>query len=1002
MNYSRRLWGYGTAALSLCVSMAGTAVAQDTGDSSETAERRELEEIVITGSRLRRDSFNVSTPLVQVDAETIVDAGLGSLADILVDDVPSLYESTSKRNSQSSVSQTGLSTVNLRRLGSNRTLTLIDGRRVVPSSFGGTAVSLSTVPASIIETVEIITGGSSATYGSDAIAGVVNIITEKDKVGFGVETRGGVTSEGGGEEYSIDMDYGTRFAGDRGYFFIGATYQDEQGIDHLDRSRAQLEAVYGYDDDRMCNTFQTASGDDECARDITPADWRDRSDGTPGGVFSEGDGDFWYNENGLQTGWEEERDGYFSRQFDVIEIPSETTAIAAKLDYRFTEITSGYVQVQYSRDTSFNFKSPEDDSESSDVVVFDPVTGEPGEVRPGHIELDNPFVPDVIRNDPAVIAEGELNWDRRFFEVGNITTDNTRQTIRTWAGLRGSFLKDEWDWDVSVGYGDFDQDQLRSNELNVVRVAQALDAELAPDGVTIQCADPAARAEGCVPLNLFGIGSITPEMADWIRANPTINSNQDQVTVIGYISGDLFELPAGPVATVFGLEYRRDTLDLRVGGGHETGGITFNVVPAFSGDIDVAEAFAEAALPITERLSAEIGVRVADYSPPGIDTVFSHSTGLIWEPVNGYNLRANFARAQRAPTITELVSPPRGDFDSYDDICDGATATSTDAGHDNCRLDPLVAAAIAADGVFDDDNNSYSPNGGNPNLFEETANTFTIGVSVAPGFLPGFRLAVDYYDITVEDAIDSVGNTDILEQCYDSSITFGEPNEFCDFITRDDDGQISEILQTDFNLNETSTSGYDVALEYGFGLGRYGDLEIAANYTRISEHETIFRGNDGLETVDFNNQLDFGIFEDVARASLTWRTENWRVRWRTTWQGPILDSQDRVDDYRQALADNAARCASMDPDCVLNPEAPSFLFYPSTFRHNLSVAYDTNLRRGANLRLSAGVRNIFDDDPFVPRSGDNAENGIGNYDSNFNGGVGRFYYVGAELRLGGD
>ncbi len=974
------------------------AWAQDTNESAEDPGVERLEEIVVTGSRLRRDSFNVSTPLVQVTNDIIVDAGIGSLADILVDEVPSLYESTSNTNSQSSVSQTGLSTVNLRRLGSNRTLTLIDGRRVVASSFGGTAVSLSTIPSSIIDTVEIVTGGSSATYGSDAIAGVVNIITEKDKVGFGIETRGGATSETGGEEYTLDLDFGTRFADDKGYFFVGATYEEEGGIDHFDRERARLEAVYRYDDDEMCNAFQTATGD-QCARDITPADWRDRSDGTRGGVFEERRGNFWFNENGLQTDFEEERDGFFSRQFDVIKIPTESTAVAAKVDYQFTDSTNGYVQVQYSRNTSLNVKSPEDDSEASDVIFFDPVTGEPEEVRPGHIDANNPFVPAAIANDPDVIDRGEIDWDRRFFEVGNVTTDNTRETIRTWVGLQGEFGND-WQWDVSLGFGDFQQDQLRLNELNVIRVAQALDAEIAADGVTIQCADAAARAEGCVPLNLFGVGSITPAMADWIRANPTIDSNQQQITAIGYISGDLFDMPAGPVATVFGLEYRRDSLDLSVGGGHETGGITFNVVPAFSGDIDVVEAFAEAAFPITKNFSAEVGLRVADYSPAGVNTVVSYSTGLLWEPVEGYNLRANFGRAQRAPTITELISPPRGDFDSYDDICDGATATSTDAGHDNCRLDPLVAAEIAANGEFEDENNGYSPNGGNPNLFEETANTFTLGFSIAPEFLDGFRLAVDYYDITVEDAIDSVENVEILNECYNSSVTFGDPNPFCDAITRDDEGQIREILQQEFNLNETSTNGFDVTLEYDIEIGRLGELELRANYTHIDEYKTIFEGNDGLEETSFNNQLDFGIFEDVARASLAWRTDNWRLRWSTSWQGPILDSQARVDDYQEALADNALLCSSGDPDCVANPEEPAFLFYGSALRHNFSASYDTKVFNDADLRVSAGVRNIFDKDPFIPRSGDNDENGIANYDSKYNGGRGRFYYLGAELRFG--
>ena len=841
---------------------------------------------------------------------------------------------------------------------------------MVPNAYSSDSVSLSTIPSSIIARVEVITGGSSAIYGSDAVAGVVNIITEKDKTGLGIETRGGVTSEGGGEEYSIALDYGTEFADGRGYFFVGGSYDEQEGIDHYDRARAQLETNFEYDSSLMCNAFQIETGDHVCGRDISPSEWRDRSDGTAGGVFEEGRGNWWYNENGLQTGWQEERDGYFSREFDVIKIPTETTTIAAKLDYEFSDSLDSYFQVQYSRETSFNFKSPEDDNESSDVIIFDPVTGAPGEIRPGHIPIDNPFVPALIANDPVAQARGELDWDRRFFEVGNITTDNTRTTIRTWAGLRGAF-DNGWDWDVSVGYGDFKQEQLRSNELNIVRVQQALDAEFAPDGVTIQCADPAARAEGCVPLNLFGIGSITPGMADWIRANPTIDNGRKQTTVIGYVSGDLFDMPAGTVSAVFGAEYRKEELDLRVGGGHETGGITFNVVPAFSGEIDVSELFAEIAIPLADRLSVEAGMRVADYSPPGVNTVFSYSTGLMWEPVDGYNFRANFARAQRAPTIAELESPPRGDFDSYDDICDGVTATSTDPGHDNCRLDPLVAAVVASDGVFDDENNGYSPNGGNPDLFEETADTYTLGISIAPSSLEGFRLAVDYYDITVDDAIDSVENTEILAQCYNSSIMFGDPNPFCDAISRDADGQINQVLQQEFNLNETATSGFDVAIEYYYDMGRYGGLEFTANYTHINEYKTTFEGNDGLETVDFNNQLDFGIFEDVARASLTWRTDNWRVRWSTKWQGPIVDHNDRVEDYKQDFADNDTACAAGDPSCITNPEVPAFLFYPSTFRHSLSVAYDTELRSGANLRLSGGVRNLFNDDPFVPRTGDN-------------------------------
>ena len=972
----------------------------DAQDSANTDEAEDaVEEVIVTGSRLHRNSFNVSTPLISISNDVITDAGLSGLGEILIDEVPSLYESTSNTNSQSQIGNTGVTSMNLRRLGSNRTLVLIDGRRVVQNAYGGRFVSLNTIPTGMVERVEVITGGSSATYGSDAVAGVVNIITEKDKVGFGFDTRYGVTTEGGGEEFTINADFGTTFADGRGYLFVAATYDEQRGIDNSDRDRAQIEADFDYNTTLLCNEFQTETGD-QCIRDIaSTADYRDRSDGTAGGVFSEGPGKWWYNEDGLQTGWSEERDGLFSRQWDVVKIPNEQIALALNASYELSETTKAYFHGQYSKNDSFNFKSPEDDSEASDVATIDPVTGAPGEIRPGHIAVDNPFLLESeIANDPDFPANWNGDWDRRFFEVGNITTDNTRTTWRTWAGLRGSLFADEWDWDVSVGYGHFEQLQIRSNELDVAKVIPALDAEYAADGVTIQCADPVARAAGCVPLNLFGIDSITPAMADWIRVNPIINPTLELFNVVGYIGGDLFNMPAGPVASVFGVEFRRDTMDLRVSDGPRFGGITFNLVPPIKGDMDVAEVFGEASFPLAESITADVSMRVADYSIKNIDTVFSYSTGLIWEPVKGYILRANFARAQRAPDLTELLSPRRGDFDSYGDICDGVTATSTETGHDNCRLDPKVAAIIAADGVLVDDNNGYSPSAGNIDLFEETADTFTIGFSIAPSFLEGFQLAVDYYDITIDDAIIEVENGEILKQCYATSVSFGEPNPFCDDVTRDSEGQIIEILQRQFNLNEQSTNGFDVALDYVFDVGR-SNFQISANYTHINEHQTRFDGVDGEVITDFNNQLDFGVFEDVATGSLTWRLDDWRVRWRIAYKGPIIDHQDRVDDYLERFAANDILCAAADPACVTNPEVPDFLFYPSFTRHDLSVSYDMELRGGTSLNFYGGVRNLFEEQPFVPRTGDSFERGIGNFDSKFDGGIGRFVFAGVNVRF---
>jgi len=980
------------------------AAGSNAQDSTSTdAAQAPLAEIVVTGSRIPRDSFNLSTPLISVGSEEITDAGLSSLAEILIDEMPSLYESSSNTNSQSQIGNTGVTSANLRQLGSNRTLVLMDGRRIVTNAYGSKTVSLNTIPTGMVNRVEVVTGGSSATYGSDAVAGVINIITEQNKEGFGFDTRFGVTDEGGGEEITFDADYGRSFSDGRGYLFFAASYSDEAGIDHADRKRAQLEADFDYNTSLLCNEMQTATGD-QCMRDITPADWRDRSDGTLGGVFSESSsgGNWWYDQNNvLQTGWSEERDGLFSRQWDVIKVPSDQTAAALKIDYDLTEGTKAYFQLQYSRNKSFNFKSMEDQGENQLVATIDRVPGAPGQISPGHISSTNPFIPDQIRNDPNFDSLWNGDWDRRYGEVGNITTDNERTTWRTWAGLQGSVFDNAWDWDVSVGYGNFEQYQVRANEIDVVKEGQALDAELAPDGVTIQCADPVARAAGCVPLNLFGVGSITPEMADWIRVNPIINPTVELLNVLGFMTGELFEMPGGTVGAVFGFEWRRDSMNLRVSDGPRYGGVTFNLVPPIQGDFDVAELFTEMSFPLADRLTADVSLRVADYSMKNIGTVFSHTAGLIWEPVDGYIIRTNFARAQRAPDITELLSPRRGDYDDFDDICDGVSATSTAQGHVNCRLEPAIAAQIVADPtfVFEDDNNGYGPAIGNEDLFEETADTFTVGFSIAPSFLEGFRLAVDYYDITIEDAIIEMENVEILKQCYASSVTFGQSNVFCDDITRDDSGQIVEILNRQLNLNQQSTSGYDVALDYVFETESIGDFQLTTHYTHISDHESRFDGVDGIETVDFNNQLDFGVFKDVATASLAWRHNDWRLRWRTTWKGPIIDHQDRVDDYVELFAENDALCAASDPDCISNPEVPAFLFYPSYLRHDLSGSYDLTLDNGVSVNIYAGIRNMFDKDPFVPRTGDNFEAGIGNYDSKFGGGIGRFLYLGAEVRF---
>lgn len=370
----------------------------------------------------------------------------------------------------------------------------------------------------------------------------------------------------------------------------------------------------------------------------------------------------------------------------------------------------------------------------------------------------------------------------------------------------------------------------------------------------------------------------------------------------------------------------------------------------------------------------------------------SYKLGLTWQPVEGYMVRANYARAQRAPTITELMSPPRGDFDSFDDICDGVSATSTSAGHDKCRLEPSIAALIAEDPdfVFEDNNNAYSPNTGNSELKEETADTYTFGITMAPSFAKGLFVAVDYYDISVTDAIDEISNADIINECYNSSQDWGSNNRFCNDITRDEEGNIIKILQREFNLNELTARGVDISAQYDHSLGELGVLGFKADYTHVIEHSTTYQGNDGLETEQY---AGYGSPKDKLSASLTWATDTWRVRWSSYYLGQFKSSQTREENYLEYITANDQRCAEQLDSCIANPEALMFQDYGSYVKHNLSFSYTIEQQNGSEINLFAGINNVFDDKgAFTP-------GGRGNFNSLYGGGAGRFFYLGAKYQF---
>lgn len=976
-----------------------------------------LADIVVTGSRIRRDTIDTATPVVTFSAEELDDAGAQDLNETLAE-LPFVTQSNSATSDGGNAQSEGLSTIDLRAIGDNRTLVLIDGRRTVSNSAQANRVSLSSIPDDFVDRIEIITGGASSVYGSDAIAGVVNIITETGQTGFKIKATGGITDEWDDERTELTASWGTRFNGDRGYFLVSGTYEERWGIAATDRAFALIEADFDYNAKLGINEFNGINpdggpGGDFPADSFPPNLMRDRSTTFfPGGIFDantsgddpvgyfNADNEFVFLGRDVSASDVADRFGETDRIFNNILNPRERYLSAAKLDYQLSDRTELFAQVQFAREETLSVRRPQSFNDSTDFSFFNADTG--------RLEIDN-GVGNIDRDDPLVqlyappelkVADGSeglasFNWDRRFDEVGRTETENERTTVRSWLGARGDAWGDYWQWEASVGYGDFTQKQVRRNELNLLALERGLNTEFVDPGNSdeIQCRSAAARAEGCVPVNLFGVGSISPEAVDYIRADLRLDASIRQESFQAIVDGPLFDLPAGPVSAAFGTEYRKDTLRLRNDDLSRFGGTTEITVPDTDGSISVYEGFAEVNIPLlanrpfAEHLNVDLSARLANYDIDTVGNVFTYRAGVSWKPIEDIHFRFQYARAERAPDLTELFSPARGDTDSgIIDPCDGVDADTSGSLGVNCRADPGIAAVIAENDVFETDLGSLlSTNEGNIDLESETSDSYTAGVVLTPRSIPGLALSVDYYDITIDNVIELFDNNLLLDNCYQSDQSVDQ-NFFCDRIARDlDNGDIALIRQFETNSDRLSTRGLDLAAQYRFNLeslGVPGRFDIRANATHVLDREVTRLG----VTTDTRDSLaDAAAFKWRALGSLAWRHGDFRLRYKVEYFSSILDSRARWEQYQEVLEE------------VPNAERPLFLRFPAVWEHSIGGSYEFDLGK-SELRISAGINNIFDRiSPFAPDGA--VETGRRtNFNRNYDV-RGRRYYLGAEIRF---
>jgi iron complex outermembrane receptor protein len=961
----------GVSLFVLAAAIATPSLAQDI-DATSTSADEESEAIVVTGSRIARPEIQSLAPIAVVGEEDILRDGNQNISDVL-NELPQVATGSTRTNSNFLTSGTGISTIDLRSLGANRTLTLINGRRAISGFAGDSSVDLNNIPTDLIERVEIVTGGNSAVYGSDAVAGVVNFILKDSFEGFSVRAQSSITDEGDNPRYFLSATAGTTFgADDRGNIILNFSWDKDEGLRSSDRAISAQDCAF-----LVCGPAAYSSYSNQGRFELLSANGVAR-DILPGGesVFTFDRA----NNNSLVYGFPV-GSGYNRNADRLIATPLERYVVTGLANYRVTDNITAFVEATFARTES---------DASLEPLALDATDIYFRETDPFGIPITNPFIPaDVAAAIAAANSDGDATNDvdsigfrRRQNDVFNRSNRSRRETWRAVAGLRGD-IASRYNWEVSYVYGRLN-DFNASEDIDNNRYRNALDAiRVGPGnvvGTDIVCRSEAARAEGCIPINIFGADTVDPRAAAYVQAvvPKSEDITNEQHVVTGSISGPLFSMWAGDVTAAIGGEYRRestvDDLDILT----NTGGNSGNQIPDLAGSFDVWEVFGELNvpllrdLPFARRLELTGQVRYSDYSTIG--SVFSWNAGATWEPFSGLRFRGVYAVANRAPNIGELYTQPSETFASVTDPCDGVTATNDPGGLGAaCRAIPQIAAAIAADGVFEytlaDIQGINGFVGGNQNLQEETAKTLTLGAVVTPDQVPGLELTVDYFDIKIDDAIATLGRQNSIQQCLETGLAV-----YCDNIIRDaNTGLIETVNGQLINVAARRVRGIDAGLRFARRLQWLGDdrLSLSIRYTYLMDNKT--QSDPAEEVEDDAGTFGRAFSRHSARGTLSYSVDNVTIGWATQFLsgGPFLRdfvnadpevvALNNVDDYwlhdfniQVAAADNLTFYLNVDNVFDTKPQ-----YLPGT-----PFGTPTGLETSADFdvfgrRFTAGVRVRF-------------------------------------------
>lgn len=943
--------------------LSGTAYAQDEEFAAD-------EEIVVTGTRIQRPDYQSANPVTSVTGDQIQYSGITNVTDFLTD-VPALTGSSTTANTsgdQGFIGSTGLNLLNLRNLGTQRTLVLQNGRRHVPALPASGDVDVNTIPTDLIARVDVLTGGASAIYGADGVSGVVNFIMRDDFEGLRVRGQGTWTEEGGGDQAFVSVTAGSNFANDRGNIAVSIEGSHEDPLRSFEREHTRIGA-------RIVRNPEDFIGgvDDPAIPDRVPfSDLRWFESGTGGAVDVNADfgADF---DGSTDAPWDS---GLFPGgiQSGTYQLGGSGTPVAGYGRDLIGETDRVALNVfgHYDINNRVRFFT-----EQKYVVTDATSFGQPTFDLFLAINPDNPFIPPNIAaaaagNDAADfgLPTGTVLVTRDNLDLGFRGEDIHRETYRGVFGIEGD-INDWLSYNVSYVYGIVQAETVALNNRFNDRFAAALDVVIDPNTGQPICRsslDPTALGlnvdwqgwaapgsftpgpnSGCVPINIFGNGAPSQEAIDWIMTNSERSDENTQQVFTAYLTGRTpnFELPGGPISYVIGTEWRRETSET-VPAIEDQQGLTFNnVIAPSEGSYEVKELFGELELPLladrpfAEELTLNAAYRYSYYNVFGTTETWNY--GFRWSPIEQLTFRGTQARAVRVPNIGELFSPASQTFAFIDDPCDVARLNEgTEFRVANCAA-ILSGLGVSDPGSFEDPNIGITVAGsqsGNLDLQPEEAETTTFGVIYRPSFVEGLTLAADWYDIELTSAINTLDPQDIANQCVDLPDT---ANQFCDLIVREPGaGGIIDFTTQPVNVAAFTTSGVDFSLRYlldpqRFGMGR--DIGTFA-INLVGNH---------LDELTFTNLP--GAEPDPVAGEIG--APEWQASLDITWQyGPLTLNYGYNYFSETFRYDNLIR---EQPDYV----QAGYEEYKARSTHDLQARWNVNDR----FAIYGGINNLFDQEP---------------------------------------